>query len=237
MSDPIISAPRVQPPTGPQVTPQFNYSGSSYAPRADTISSMKTFVQKNSGWIILGTLVLGLLYTLWSFITLKPLPSDDFDRPDRRARGGSHSGGVGGIGGTAFRGSGGVSCRFEKPPGEEVIIGKSKLATNEFILPYQMLCGILTKHDNLNMALSATRGMMNQLGSSESFALRIISDGNLPLDRIVAFQKFIHEFIDTYKTELSESKVVGVPLPEEYYTLTPETGEYPIVTAFAKLFE
>lgn len=218
MSDPIIPAPRVQPPIGPQVTPQFNYSGSSYAPRPDTISSMKTFAKKNAGWILFGTAILGLLYAFWSFITRSTSSSDDSKRSDRRARG--------------------VGRRTEKPPGEEVIIGKSDVKVEEILSQYRMLFVILTSNSNQSqgMTLSTTRGMMNKLGSSDSFAWRIMDDGNSSKDRIAAFRELIHAFIDKYGTELKEYKIAGASLPETYYTLASETGEYPIVTAFAKIF-
>ena len=219
----IIPSPGITPPTGAQVTPNFDYSGGSYAPRPDTISSMATFAKKNAKWLAIGTFLLGALYFLWSIFTRKPPtpPTDDTELERRLTPPVSTSPRL-------FRVD-------ESDP--QVIIGKEDVKWSDVALQYRMLYVNVVRQNNISMSTCSSSALMNTLGSSESFKRRIRETTNPCEDRIDAFRELIEAIIETYGMHLEEYEIGNQKLPKEYYTKDTESGEYPIVTAFAKLMQ
>lgn len=202
----IIPPPRVNPPTGPQFTPSFDYTGGSYAPRPDTLSSMSDFAKKNAKPLAIGALLLGLVYALWSFFTRQsPLPRDE-DSKSQSTNAPARSAPV-------------------KTESKD-IIGKEDVDWKSFANRFGMLYRILNMPSCKDFAaLQQTTSILNDLNASESFKERIRY--NRDVDAFRDFVEAILPHIVAEGTPLAE-------MPKEAYTLGSD-GKYPIVKRFEEV--
>ncbi|MCP5505859.1 MAG: hypothetical protein H7A38_03125 [Chlamydiales bacterium] len=209
----IIPPPSVNPPTGPQFTPSFDYTGGSYTPRPDTLSSMSDFAKKNAKPLAIGALLLGLVYALWSFLTRQsPSTKDDDDSSQHKGSGVTST----------------TSSSKQTPVKTESkdIIGKKDVDWKSFANRFGMLYRVLNMPSCKDFTASQlTTAMLNDLNASESFKKRIRDDREVD-----AFREFVQALLPHIIAE-------GTPLaemPAKAYTLDSD-GKYLIVKKFEEV--